>query len=152
MGGWDRRATRAGGAGLMSEKRATDEELAKEASQWDNREITPADWEDAPEAVPRFRESVAISIRLPKQMLALLKEFARRKGIGYQVLMKRWLDDRIRAEYQQLQSGKFPMKLMNPIVTTQAAGFDPKGVSHLSEDDTLDEFGRLVKHLLRKKR
>ncbi len=136
----------------MNDKRLSEEELAREAESWDKREVIPSAWEDASDHVPRAAESVAVSIRLPKQMLALLKEFARRKGIGYQVLMKRWLDDRIRAEYQQLQSGKFPMKLMNPIVTTQAAGFDPKGVSHLSEDDTLDEFGRLVKHLLRKKR
>ncbi|MBI2378911.1 MAG: hypothetical protein HYV07_33255 [Deltaproteobacteria bacterium] len=31
-------------------------------------------------------------------MLLVLKKFARREGVGYQVLMKRWLDDRIRAE------------------------------------------------------
>lgn len=57
-------------------------------------------WEDAPDAVPRNAESVAISLRLPKKMLDILREFARRegKGIGYQALLKRWLDDRIRKE------------------------------------------------------
>src|SRR5260221_10727760 len=88
----------------MTEKRATDEELAEEARRWDNQTITPAGWEDAPDAVPRARESIAISIRLPKQMVEILKEFARRSGLGYQVLMKRWLDDRIRLEHKRLKA------------------------------------------------
>ena len=40
----------------------------------------------------RARESTQINIRLPCQMVEILKEFARRAGIGYQVLMKRWLE------------------------------------------------------------
>src|SRR5260370_42283226 len=127
----------------MSENRLTEEELAREAERWSKREIAPSDWEDAPDLVPRAAESIAVSIRLPKQLLAILKEFARRKGIGYQVLMKRWLDDRIRAEYEQLKSGKYPLKLMNPTISLQAAGFDARGVGHFTEDDSLDEFGRL---------
>ncbi|HEY2785566.1 MAG TPA: CopG family antitoxin [Fimbriiglobus sp.] len=87
----------------MKSKRATDAELAEEARRWDARELTPAGWRDAPDAVPRAAESVAISIRLPKPMLAVLKEFARRKGIGYQVLMKHWLDERIRDERDRRQ-------------------------------------------------
>lgn len=82
----------------MSKKRATDAELAEEARRWDSRELTPKGWDDAPDAVPRARESVAISLRVPAPMLEILKEFARREGIGYQVLMKRWLDERIRSE------------------------------------------------------
>lgn len=82
----------------MTKKRMSDEELAQEAKQWDNREITPSGWKDAPEAVPRAGESVAISIRLPRAMMEILKEFAARTGTGYQVLMKRWLDERIRQE------------------------------------------------------
>jgi len=35
-------------------------------------------------------------------MLEILKEFAGRSGNGYQVLMKRWLDERIRQEREQL--------------------------------------------------
>jgi hypothetical protein len=130
----------------MTEKRLTDEELAHEAERWDKREVNPSVWEDAPDLVPRAGESVAVSIRLPKKLLALLKEFAQRNAIGYQVLMKRWLDDRIRAEYQELKVEKYPLKLRNPTISLQAAGFDPKGVGHLTEDDTLDEVGRLVKH------
>ena len=64
------------------------------------REVTPTSpgWVDAPDAVPRAAESVAVSIRLPKKLLGILREFARREGIGYQVLMKRWLDERIGKE------------------------------------------------------
>jgi hypothetical protein len=35
-------------------------------------------------------------------MVAILKEFARRSGIGYQVLMKKWLDERIVREHDRL--------------------------------------------------
>ena len=88
----------------MTEKRAMDEELVHEGRCWDNREMTPAGWEDAPEAVPCARESVADSLCLPVQMMAILKEFAQRAGVSYQVLMKRWLDDRIRQEHERIQS------------------------------------------------
>jgi hypothetical protein len=128
----------------MTEKRPTDEELAEEAKRWDSRQITPAGWEDAPDAVPRAKESTAISLRLPVQMVAILKEFARRLGIGYQVLMKRWLDERIRQEREQLrkeqerlrrereQAQRPPtFKLDSPTVFSQAAVFDASGVSDL---------------------
>ena len=82
----------------MSKKRATDAELAEEARRWESGELTPKDWSDAPDGVPRTRESVPISLRVPAPMLVILKEFARREGVGYQVLMKRWLDERIGAE------------------------------------------------------
>src|ERR1700693_4770138 len=87
----------------MTEKRMTDEELTEEARRWEAREITPTDWEDAPDAVPRAKESMQINIRLPRQMVEILKEFARRSGIGYQVLMKRWLDERIRQERERFR-------------------------------------------------
>jgi predicted DNA binding CopG/RHH family protein len=85
----------------MSKKRMTDAQLADEARRWDARELTPAGWEDATDAVPRAKASEAISLRLPLPMLAVLKEFARREGIGYQVLIKRWLNDRIFQERDQ---------------------------------------------------
>jgi hypothetical protein len=53
--------------------------------------------------VPRAREATAISLRLPNDLLALLKKFAEREGIGYQVLLKRWLDDRVRFERDLLR-------------------------------------------------
>jgi len=82
----------------MSKKRATDAQLAEEARRWDSGKLTPKGWVDSPDAVPRAKETVPISLRVPAPMLMILKEYARREGVGYQVLMKRWLDDRIRAE------------------------------------------------------
>ena len=76
--------------------------LAREASEWDRRLRSPHDWIDAPEALPRLGVSTTISLRVPNQMLSILKEFARRGGVGYQVLMKRWLDERIRVERDKL--------------------------------------------------
>jgi hypothetical protein len=73
----------------MTEKRATDEELADEAHRWDSRQITPAGWKNAPDALPDARESTVISLHLPGAMMAILDEFAARSGIGYQDLIKR---------------------------------------------------------------
>jgi hypothetical protein len=87
----------------MTEERATNEELAEEARLWDSHELTPAGWEDAPDAVPRAKESTQINIRLPNQMIQILQEFARRSGVSYEVLMKRWLDERIRQERETLR-------------------------------------------------
>lgn len=78
-------------------------ELAREAADWDAGRRTPRGFEDAPDAVPRARESVPISLRMPKDMLEVLRRFAAREGVGYQVLIKRWLDDRIRSEREQLR-------------------------------------------------
>lgn len=77
--------------------------LALEAAQWDERQLTPAGFTDSPEAIPNASQSVAISIRMPNQLLELLKKFAKREGIGYQVLLKRWLDDRLRAELARIK-------------------------------------------------
>ncbi len=85
---------------MKTNKQKTDD-LAREARLWDERELTPAGWRDAPEAVPAVKRSVPISIRLPQPMVVILKEFAQQAGIGYQVLMKQWLDDRIRQEGQK---------------------------------------------------
>lgn len=80
--------------------------LAKEASDWDARRKSPAEFEDSSDAVPRAQEATSISIRMPKAMLTLLKKFAEREGIGYQVLIKRWLDDRIREERDRLRRNR----------------------------------------------
>lgn len=130
------------------EKRLTDEELAREAQRWENREVTPHEWEDAPEAAPRAAESVAVSIRLPKKLLAILKECARRQGIGYQVLMKRWLDERVRDEYQRLGWARHPVQFSTaPTILMQAATFDARGASGISEEGGLDGLGRLARRL-----
>jgi predicted DNA binding CopG/RHH family protein len=88
----------------MTAKRMTDAELAEEARKWDSRERSPRDWVDAPEAVVRASEVETVSLRLPRQMLGLLREFARRQGIDYQVLIKKWLDERIAAEHLRMSS------------------------------------------------
>jgi hypothetical protein len=85
----------------MNEERLSDQELAEEARRWDSGELTPAGWENAPDAIPQAKASESISLPLPKPMLAVLKEFARREGLSYQALIKRWLDDRIRVEQQR---------------------------------------------------
>lgn len=86
----------------MSEKpknqRTPVDELAREAAEWDSGNRTPAGWRDAPEAIPDEARSQAISLRIPSDLLLILKEFARRDGVGYQVLIKRWLDERVQAE------------------------------------------------------
>lgn len=79
----------------------SEKQLAEEARQWEDGTLTPAGWEDAPNAVPRSQESVSISICLSRQMLEVLKGFAQRAGVGDQVLIAQWLDDRIRQEAAQ---------------------------------------------------
>jgi len=83
-------------------KPASSRDLEREARDWELRVLTPRDWSDAPEGVPRAGASTTISLRMPGQMLAILKAFAKREGIGYQVLMKRWLDERIQKERDKL--------------------------------------------------
>src|SRR5215510_13983058 len=86
--------------------RTSHDVLAQEASDWDARRRSPAEFEDTADAVPRAQEAIAISIRMPKAMLTVLKRFAERGGIGYQVLIKRWLDDRIREERDRLRRNR----------------------------------------------
>jgi hypothetical protein len=85
-------------------ERTPHEDLAREATDWDAGRRTPRGFTDAPDAVPRARESVPISLRMPKEMLDVLRKFAERENVGYQVLIKRWLDDRIRSEREQLRA------------------------------------------------
>ena len=74
-------------------------------------------------------------------MVAILKEFAHRSGIGYQVLMKRWLDDRIRQEHERVKadiarvraaeaSRPSVIRLVSPTLFSQAASFDATAVAH----------------------
>lgn len=93
---------------------APHDELAAEVRAWEDGTRTPAGWRDAPEAVPRAAESRAVSVRFPTRMLALLKAFAAREGVGYQVLLKRWLDDRIRAEAATLDAAEGPQRTRRP--------------------------------------
>ena len=89
------------------------EQLAREAKAWDEGAVTTKGWKNAPAAVTQAKAATAISIRLPTAMLEVLKAFAEREGVGYQVLMKRWLDERIREERRKLvaQSPQAPASL-----------------------------------------
>src|SRR5687767_310548 len=107
----------------MTDRRLTEEELAAEAEQWSAREVDARTWTDAPGAVPRQRESVAISLRLPSKMLDILREFARRRDIGYQVLIKTWLDERIRSEAHLLRERGRTIQLHQPHIVRNAASF-----------------------------
>jgi predicted DNA binding CopG/RHH family protein len=80
--------------------------LAQEASDWAARRRTPAGFEDATDAVPRARAATAIRLRMPAALLTILKRFAEREGIGYQVLIQRWLDDRVREERERLRRSR----------------------------------------------
>jgi len=86
----------------MNERRMTDRELADEAARWDRGELTPATWEDAPDAIPNASASVAVSVRLPIPLLSILGTLAKREGVSLDVLVKRWLDDRVRLESERL--------------------------------------------------
>ena len=109
----------------MTTRRMTSEELQQEAEGWDSRKVDPHDWEDAPEAVPRAAQSVQISLRLPKKLLDILRELARREGIGYQVLMKRWLDERVRREHEKMLARSREVVLERPTVVRRAASYVP---------------------------
>lgn len=118
----------------MTTRQLNDAELAAEAERWSNREVDLRSWEMAAEAVPRQRESVAISLRLPAKMLDILREFARRRGIGYQVLMKTWLDDRIRSEAHQLRDRGKVIKLHQTNIIRSAATFRAPEGAELKND------------------
>ena len=71
----------------MSSERATPEELAREAAEWDSGEATMAGWK----ADLKAESDTVISMRVPPQMLLLIREFAQRSGIrfGYNVNIRR---------------------------------------------------------------
>lgn len=83
-------------------KQPSKKELAREATAWDEGTAPTERWKNAPNAIPQAKAATAISIRLPTAMLEVLKAFAEREGVGYQALMKRWLDERIREERKKL--------------------------------------------------
>ena len=87
---------------VSPEHRASPERLAAEAQAWQQGAPLGDGWQQAPEAVVRHKASTTVTMRMPIDMLAVLKGFAERKGIGYQALVKQWLDERIRVEGDKL--------------------------------------------------
>lgn len=78
------------------DKRATDEELAREAAEWADGTRTLKGWDEAPQAIPA--PHMTIDIRLPVKMVDIIQEMARRKGLHTQDLIRIWLRDRIEQE------------------------------------------------------
>ncbi|MDP2937479.1 MAG: CopG family antitoxin [Dehalococcoidia bacterium] len=114
-------------------KPAKAEDLEREARDWDLRELNPRGWNDAPEAVPQVRSSASISLRIPVKMLTIIKAFAQKEGVGYQILMKRWLDDRIREERDKL-TPQHIVKLREPKMVALAAAFSPSKEQVLTKE------------------
>lgn len=81
---------------------ASDDQLAAEAEYWSKTTQLPDGWIDAPEAVPRRADAKSVTILMPTRMLDILEAFAERDGVRCQVLINRWLDERIREERDKL--------------------------------------------------
>ena len=79
-----------------------DEEAAR---FWESHE--PMDYISETRRVqtPRPPRSQAISLRLDPTMLGLTKRIARRKGIGYQTLLKIWITEAVSREIDRSLTG-----------------------------------------------
>ena len=76
-------------------------------------EYDPNEWDESkavrvnPE--PQMKSGISTSIRLPRIMLAKLRQVAKRKGdVGYQTLLKIWIAERLEQELAnaKLSTGK----------------------------------------------
>jgi predicted DNA binding CopG/RHH family protein len=103
------------------EKKRIEAELAAQARLWDKGEVAKTGWRRAPEAVPLETGSVAISLRLPAQALQIIRELARRKGVGYQILLKQWIDERLREEFQAHMDAQRTIVFGSTRIVRQAA-------------------------------
>lgn len=99
------------------QQRTTTVDLAKEAARFTFEKNFDRDgvWVEAAPDDDVREAAIAISLRLPGRQLQLLKELARREGIGYQTLMKRWLDDRLREELTARREGKPAAKRLSEL-------------------------------------
>ncbi len=77
---------------------------ARDRSRWQETPASKAQaaererWVDA--------KTTSISIRVPNEMLEVLRALAAAQGMGYQTLIKRWLHDRILVEARERQTTK----------------------------------------------
>jgi hypothetical protein len=73
-------------------------------------------------------------------LVAILKELARRAGIGYQVLIKRWLDERVRDEHERLREEMarriITIRLDSPVFISYVAGFDGRTIKAVNPELT----------------
>lgn len=115
--------------------------LAEEVARWESGTFPHEGWKVAPEMIPNQEKSEAISVRIPKQLLQILKLIAAKEGIGYQVLIKRWLDDRVRLERDKIKSASTISEGMNqshpPTVTINNFYFvNPPAAGTVQATDT----------------
>lgn len=87
----------------MPEIPKLDSEL-EESDFWDSHDVT--DFLDQTTTVePRFVDArprkVLISLRLDPQTIEGLKVVSRRRGLGYQTLIRRWIEARLASELAQ---------------------------------------------------
>ncbi len=130
-------------------------DLEGEAREWDSGARTPEGWTDAPEAIPRAGAATLISLRVPVQMLGILKAFAARQGVGYQVLIKRWLDERIRQERDRLAASQEMEQLSAVRVADAPPHSERCDLDDLPQDEAKfvqDLVGFLLERARRKKR
>ena len=92
----------------MKKRSRKDEDRARRAQLWSEGELSGEDWIEDERGLPRGLESEQISLRLPRRLLAVIRGFAKRRGIGYQTLLKDWLDDRARYEARRELKRKRP--------------------------------------------
>ena len=82
-------------------KKPTFRDDAEAARFWESRE--PLDYISETERVktPRAPKTQAISLRLDPTILGLARRMARRKGIGYQTLIKIWITEAVAREVER---------------------------------------------------
>jgi len=82
-------------------KKPTFRDDAEAARFWESRE--PLDYISETERVktPRAPKTQAISLRLDPTILGLARRMARRKGIGYQTLIKIWITEAVGREVER---------------------------------------------------
>lgn len=62
--------------------------------------FTDSAWEDVPslDAFPRRRLGAQVTIRLDPELAERLRAIATRERVGYTSLLRRWIEERVRAE------------------------------------------------------
>ena len=71
---------------------------AEEAVFWAENDSTEfLDWDQAEVVKPKAK---LISIRLPEDLIASIKDSAKEKALPYQTLIRFWLNEKIKEEHQ----------------------------------------------------
>ena len=91
--------------------RLTPDELAAEAARW---LVEPSEPDTG---------STQMNIRMPNRMLAVIRGFAKRRGCGYQTLIKEWLHERICDEARLYLSDPWTIRLVDAEYVTSVESF-----------------------------